>query len=447
MAFGQWVKSCFENIIDPDKDAEVAELTKLLQSGINERKRSFVLGNVLGSRPYKQAHLDQARNGIYQRYLARAWADGRVQESELEILAWVSKCLEIPAQTLRAINLETARPKFAQALAKAMDDGNISPSEAAVLTEIAKAGGLTLPQFVKEFFLSEGEQFLRGIFAAAVADNQSAVDVLEQLVASAARLGLSCEFVVEAIRPQAVRYIEHVLADAKEDDVLTTEEEATLRQLLKTFALPTDVQRYVSEEIQELRLLTEINNGKLPSRTAPPGISLKAGELVHYYGRAVWQFLRLLKNGPDISEHVGVLAITDSRLIFSSATRSDSFGFGSIVAHDSSHSVIEVQRQAKPVQRFVCQYQSRIPAAIFESALRMANQTMTNQDVKRRSRHIPRDVRQRVWQRYSGRCAECNAADYLEFDHIVPVAKGGSNSDANVQLLCRKCNLKKSDLI
>jgi len=62
-------------------------------------------------------------------------------------------------------------------------------------------------------------------------------------------------------------------------------------------------------------------------------------------------------------------------------------------------------------------------------------------------RHIPRDIRQRVWQRYGGKCAECAAMDYLEFDHIVPVSRGGSNSEQNVQLLCRRCNLQKSDKI
>jgi 5-methylcytosine-specific restriction endonuclease McrA len=77
----------------------------------------------------------------------------------------------------------------------------------------------------------------------------------------------------------------------------------------------------------------------------------------------------------------------------------------------------------------------------------MTNQTLINQDESRRSQHISRDVRQRVWQRYSGQCAECNATSYLEFDHIIPVAKGGSNEDANVQLLCRGCNSKKSDMI
>jgi hypothetical protein len=85
--------------------------------------------------------------------------------------------------------------------------------------------------------------------------------------------------------------------------------------------------------------------------------------------------------------------------------------------------------------------------AIYESAIGKANQTLVEQVDGTPTRHIPRDVRQRAWQRYGGRCADCGATQYLEFDHIVPVNKGGSNSDANVQLLCRGCNLKKSDHI
>jgi 5-methylcytosine-specific restriction endonuclease McrA len=86
-------------------------------------------------------------------------------------------------------------------------------------------------------------------------------------------------------------------------------------------------------------------------------------------------------------------------------------------------------------------------ASVFETAVAMANQTKVMRVESKPSRHIPREVRQRVWQRYGGRCAECNADDYLEFDHIIPHAKGGSNSDNNIQLLCRRCNLKKSDRI
>jgi 5-methylcytosine-specific restriction endonuclease McrA len=63
------------------------------------------------------------------------------------------------------------------------------------------------------------------------------------------------------------------------------------------------------------------------------------------------------------------------------------------------------------------------------------------------SRHIPENVRREVWQRDGGRCVRCQATDYLEFDHIIPHSRGGASTVANVQLLCRRCNLLKKDRI
>lgn len=51
-----------------------------------------------------------------------------------------------------------------------------------------------------------------------------------------------------------------------------------------------------------------------------------------------------------------------------------------------------------------------------------------------------------LFTRQKGKCAICKkslkAGHHL--DHIVPVARGGKNSDRNVQLTCPKCNLEKN---
>lgn len=60
---------------------------------------------------------------------------------------------------------------------------------------------------------------------------------------------------------------------------------------------------------------------------------------------------------------------------------------------------------------------------------------------------IPEDVKLLVWARDGGRCVRCGSKQALHFDHIIPVAKGGGNSEANIQILCQTCNLKKSDRI
>lgn len=66
----------------------------------------------------------------------------------------------------------------------------------------------------------------------------------------------------------------------------------------------------------------------------------------------------------------------------------------------------------------------------------------------RRRRVIPTAVKIVVWQRDGGKCAVCDATDELHFDHILPFSKGGTSlMAANVQLLCARHNIAKSDRI
>ncbi len=60
---------------------------------------------------------------------------------------------------------------------------------------------------------------------------------------------------------------------------------------------------------------------------------------------------------------------------------------------------------------------------------------------------IPKQVQREVWRRDQGKCVECGSNENLEYDHIVPVSKGGSNTDRNIQLLCEKCNRSKGNRI
>lgn len=57
---------------------------------------------------------------------------------------------------------------------------------------------------------------------------------------------------------------------------------------------------------------------------------------------------------------------------------------------------------------------------------------------------IQQHVKDQVWRRDEGKCVACGSNEKLEFDHIIPVAKGGSSTYRNLQLLCELCNRKKS---
>jgi hypothetical protein len=57
---------------------------------------------------------------------------------------------------------------------------------------------------------------------------------------------------------------------------------------------------------------------------------------------------------------------------------------------------------------------------------------------------IPEEVRHAVWRRDEGRCAQCGSQENLEFDHVIPVSRGGANTERNLQLLCEACNRSKA---
>jgi HNH endonuclease len=68
-------------------------------------------------------------------------------------------------------------------------------------------------------------------------------------------------------------------------------------------------------------------------------------------------------------------------------------------------------------------------------------------DREGRRQPILESVRHEVWRRDEGRCVDCGSRKNLEFDHIVPLSKGGSNTVRNIELRCESCNRKKGAMI
>lgn len=60
---------------------------------------------------------------------------------------------------------------------------------------------------------------------------------------------------------------------------------------------------------------------------------------------------------------------------------------------------------------------------------------------------IPREVVDAVYSRDGGRCVYCGSTENLHLDHIIPFSRGGATNVENLQLLCQKCNLEKSNKI
>jgi len=69
---------------------------------------------------------------------------------------------------------------------------------------------------------------------------------------------------------------------------------------------------------------------------------------------------------------------------------------------------------------------------------------------RRRGRYIPFKVKMRVVRRDNYTCQVCGKHlldNEVEFDHIIPISKGGSSEEHNIRLTCFKCNRDKSDRV
>jgi len=89
--------------------------------------------------------------------------------------------------------------------------------------------------------------------------------------------------------------------------------------------------------------------------------------------------------------------------------------------------------------------------AAFHNGRMTREQLLAGNEGHRIRETIPLKDRWAVLKRDNYRCAKCGAApsnDHsveLEVDHVVALARGGSNDLANLQTLCRKCNQGKKD--
>lgn len=101
---------------------------------------------------------------------------------------------------------------------------------------------------------------------------------------------------------------------------------------------------------------------------------------------------------------------------------------------------------AKEEEKRIRKKKEKLKREVIEN---LSESGLINRDdyITKKREPIPQDVQDKVWNRDGGRCVKCSSNENLEFDHIIPFSKGGSNTYRNLQLLCQKCNREKSNKI
>ncbi len=240
-----------------------------------------------------------------------------------------------------------------------------------------------------------------------------------------------------ALRPVALQYLEQMVAFAFADDLIEQHEvdafEDAVRRIGITDTAIADMRRRLRRGLD----LARIADGDVP-RVAQTTLNLDAAEILHLDTPAT--YIRIMASGPRPT--TGRLIATNAKL----RLIADVGGFELAWAR-----VLEIRPENGRVVVMVTankgggSYKVDDPehaAAVLTGALRVAKR-IARVPAQRDSRSIAPTIKAEVWRRDGGACVECQATEYLEFDHVIPWSRGGATSVGNLQLLCRGCNLAK----
>jgi hypothetical protein len=199
--------------------------------------------------------------------------------------------------------------------------------------------------------------------------------------------------------------------------------------------------------VQEMRqrlgrglVLSNIEAGDLP-RAHAPGLHIDPTETVHLDMPAT--HLKYTANGRP-KQTQGRLVVSSAKLRFVAMQGGSETAWAKVVEVRREYANVVLSTSASRGGGIYQVTDAEYTAAVLSGAMKLAKRMVVRPgDRERDSRAIPQAMKIDVWQRDGGKCRQCSATEYLEFDHIIPWSMGGATSVDNLQILCRRDNLAK----
>lgn len=291
-----------------------------------------------------------------------------------------------------------------------------------------------------ESFNRKQEAFKQELIAA-LADGVLTQQEMQQLEMFCNHNGLSLSSCLAEYQSLINAFLMRVLVDICSDNIISDEEEKSINAACHFLNPSQQIKNEIKVRIDRVKHIQEIKSGRITHIVGLPIIT-KMDEMIWHH-RQQAELMRELQN--KVNLHNGEIYITSQRVIFESREHPVEVALSNIIKIDSNLSTLFISGKSK---KTTCQFRVKdadILEAYLEQAIAKFHRKLNIKQTSGNTRKISQEVKQKVWLRDGGQCVQCNATDYLEFDHVIPFSKGGSNSENNIQLLCRRCNLAKSD--
>lgn len=238
-------------------------------------------------------------------------------------------------------------------------------------------------------------------------------------------------------------FLQMTLASITSDKEISAENKKLIENLCSFLKADNQALYKIRATINRIEQLQNIRAGNVQPCQAP-GIITKNGEIVFCQLDNMIYYLKKDQG------QTGKVHVTSDNIVFTG------YGFGanaplsgllSLVIEDGVVYITSKTKKSTFTLIPPDDDTADLLEAYIEQAAKRFHRKMDFNGDQKQTRHIPQSVKLQVWENCGGKCVQCGAKDYLEFDHIIPFSKGGANTVNNLQILCRKCNLAKRDRI
>lgn len=264
---------------------------------------------------------------------------------------------------------------------------------------------------------------------------------LRGLLADLQSRDVPASYALEAVRNEAGAHLQRFVTAALAEDDVTRATVDTFRARTAMLEVPDAVCIDMQVRLEHGHRLTEVRRGHLPTAPATDMI-LDSEERCHVHVHCHYE--RQLAR--RVASVAGELLLTNNKFRFVGYGDGWELPWHKIVdvGADADRAIEIFATQKRGAGRYYLR-DAEYVATVGKTLVRMAKRQLIGRPDTIDTAAVPQHVKNAVYQRDGGRCRECGARSYLEFDHIIPRSKGGATSVNNLQLLCRGCNLRKGD--
>lgn len=230
---------------------------------------------------------------------------------------------------------------------------------------------------------------------------------------------------------------------------------------LDSLCMPADLRTPILARLDYFLQLTDIRYGNVPRISTT--IHLDSDEYAHFEWKVIY-----FKPRKTVKQIPGRLIGTNKKCYFISDTGADSATIDWNNISQVCEQLLHVPQSSRHNGQTITTYQDfqtlqillskgsggggytvpdiLLASVMIDALVRLWKRQLVIYAETKNHGAIPEHVKVAVFQRDHGRCVQCGyEGPYIEYDHRIPRSKGGQNTVANIQLLCRMCNLKKGD--